>query len=200
MEFKNQEVPAGILLKIKKLKALAERGIGGEAVNAQTLLSSLCEKYGIKEEELDKEEEFWYDFEMRESVKGLFLQVYVSIYGTTEKYLKGIQFWKRGSKKIIRCKLTPSEFIELSQLWEWHRKNYLAERKRMRELFKRAYYHKFHLFPKETCEEFEEMTKDKKEDSLSMEDLWAIEGMVSACKDKTFHKQLESKDDEDDED
>lgn len=35
MELKEQSVPAGILLKIRKLQALAERGVGGEATNAK---------------------------------------------------------------------------------------------------------------------------------------------------------------------
>lgn len=36
MEFKEQSVPTGILLKIRKLQALAERGAGGEATNAKS--------------------------------------------------------------------------------------------------------------------------------------------------------------------
>lgn len=88
MEFKEQSVPTGILLKIRKLQALAERGVGGEATNAKILLSALCEKYGIDESKLDEEEKQWYEFEMRTSVQKLFLQLYVSIYGTTERYLK----------------------------------------------------------------------------------------------------------------
>jgi hypothetical protein len=36
MEFKEQSVPTGILLKIRKLQALAERGVGGEATNAKS--------------------------------------------------------------------------------------------------------------------------------------------------------------------
>lgn len=40
MEFKEQSVPTGILLKIRKLQALAERGVGGEATNAKILLSA----------------------------------------------------------------------------------------------------------------------------------------------------------------
>lgn len=139
MEFKEQSVPTGILLKIRKLQALAERGVGGEATNAKILLSALCEKYGIDESKLDEEEKQWYEFEMRTSVQKLFLQLYVSIYGTTEHYLKEVELWKRGRKKIVKCKFTRAEYIEFSQMWEWHRKNYLAERKRMRELFQIAY-------------------------------------------------------------
>lgn len=73
MEFKEQSVPTGILLKIRKLQALAERGVGGEATNAKILLSALCEKYGIDESKLDEEEKQWYEFEMRTSVQKLFL-------------------------------------------------------------------------------------------------------------------------------
>lgn len=36
MELKEQSVPAGISLKIRKLQALAERGVGGEATNAKS--------------------------------------------------------------------------------------------------------------------------------------------------------------------
>lgn len=79
MEFKEQSVPTGILLKIRKLQALAERGVGGEATNAKILLSALCEKYGIDESKLDEEEKQWYEFEMRTSVQKLFLQLYVSV-------------------------------------------------------------------------------------------------------------------------
>lgn len=200
MEFKEQSVPTGILLKIRKLQALAERGVGGEATNAKILLSALCEKYGIDESKLDEEEKQWYEFEMRTSVQKLFLQLYVSIYGTTERYLKEVELWKRGRKKIVKCKFTRAEYIEFSQLWEWHRKNYLAERKRMRELFKIAYFDKFKMYASETCDEYEAQRSKKKDDDFTFEDLMAINMMAAACKNKSFYKQIgEANDDEDDE-
>lgn len=120
MELKEQSVPAGILLKIRKLQALAERGVGGE-------------------------------------------------------------------------------YIEFSQMWEWHRKNYLAERKRMRELFQIAYYDKFKMYASETCDEYEAQRK-KKDNDLTFEDILAINMMAAACKNKSFYKQIgEANDDEDDE-
>lgn len=199
MEFKEQSVPTGILLKIRKLQALAERGVGGEATNAKILLSALCEKYGIDESKLDEEEKQWYEFEMRTSVKKLFLQLYVSVYGTTERYLKEVELWKRGRKKIVKCKFTRAEYIEFSQMWEWHRKNYLAERKRMRELFQIAYYDKFKMYASETCDEYEAQRSKKKDNDLTMEDILAINMMAAACKNKSFYKQIgEANDDEDD--
>lgn len=200
MEFKEQSVPTGILLKIRKLQALAERGVGGEATNAKILLSALCEKYGIDESKLDEEEKQWYEFEMRTSVQKLFLQLYVSVYGTTERYLKEVELWKRGCKKIVKCKFTRAEYIEFSQMWEWHRKNYLAERKRMRELFQIAYYDKFKMYASETCDEYEAKRSKKKDSDLTMEDILAINMMAAACKNKSFYKQIgEANDDEDDE-
>lgn len=199
MEFKEQSVPTGILLKIRKLQALAERGVGGEATNAKILLSALCEKYGIDESKLDEEEKQWYEFEMRTSVQKLFLQLYVSIYGTTGRYLKEVELWKRGRKKIVKCKFTRAEYIEFSQMWEWHRKNYLAERKRMRELFQIAYYDKFKMYASETCDEYEAQRSKKKDSDLTMEDILAINMMAAACKNKSFYKQIgEANDDEDD--
>lgn len=200
MEFKEQSVPTGILLKIRKLQALAERGVGGEATNAKILLSALCEKYGIDESKLDEEEKQWYEFEMRTSVQKLFLQLYVSIYGTTERYLQEVELWKRGRKKIVKCKFTRAEYIEFSQLWEWHRKNYLAERKRMRELFKIAYFDKFKkMYASETCDEYEAQRSKKKDDDFTFEDLMAINMMAAACKNISFYKQIgEVNDDEED--
>lgn len=155
-------------------------------------MSALCEKYGIDESKLDEEEKQWYEFEMRTSVQKLFLQLYVSIYGTTERYLKEVELWKRGRKKIVKCKFTRAEYIEFSQLWEWHRKNYLAERKRMRELFK--------MYASETCDEYEAQRSKKKDDDFTFEDLMAINMMAAACKNKSFYKQIgEVNDDEDDE-
>lgn len=122
MELKEQSVPAGIMLKIRKLQALAEKGVGGEATNAKTLLFALCEKYGIEESKLNEEEKQWYEFEMRTSVLKLFLQLYASIYGTTERFMKEVDIWRRGRKKIVKCMFTRAEYIEFSQLWEWHRK------------------------------------------------------------------------------
>lgn len=196
MEFKEQSVPTGILLKIRKLQALAEKGVGGESTNAKILLSALCEKYGIDESKLNEEEKQWYEFEMRPSVQALFLQLYVSIYGTTERYLKEVELWKRGCKKIVKCKFTRAEYIEFSQMWEWHRKNYLTERKRMRELFRLAYFDKFKLYPSETFDEYEAKWS-KKDNDLTMEDILAINMMAAACKNKSFYKQIgEAKDDE----
>lgn len=48
---------------LKKIRALAERGVGGEADNAEEILRRLMEKYGVSEDELNEEERRRHDFE-----------------------------------------------------------------------------------------------------------------------------------------
>lgn len=50
----SNKTPQEVLLKVKKIKALAERGIGGEKEAARKLLAALCAKYGISEEEISE--------------------------------------------------------------------------------------------------------------------------------------------------
>ena len=40
---------------LKKIRALAEHGVGGEAENAEKLLARMMKKYGISEAELDED-------------------------------------------------------------------------------------------------------------------------------------------------
>ena len=46
-----------IIEKLKKLAALKERGMGGEAVNAERLFAELCSKYGIDPEQFGEEKD-----------------------------------------------------------------------------------------------------------------------------------------------
>ena len=47
---------------LKKVRALAEHGVGGEAENAEKLLARMMKKYGISEAELDEETRVRHDF------------------------------------------------------------------------------------------------------------------------------------------
>lgn len=51
--------------KLRKLKALADRGVDGEADNAQRLLAEVAQKYGIILDELDLEAEERIRFEVK---------------------------------------------------------------------------------------------------------------------------------------
>lgn len=89
------ETPQEILLKIKKVKALAEGGVGGEKEAAQRLLKTLCAKYGVTPEELNEEQKKEYMFRVRNSVLKLFLQVYTFMFDATERYENDLHYYKK---------------------------------------------------------------------------------------------------------
>lgn len=61
--------------KLKKLLALAERGVQGEADNARKLLEKLCKEYGVSMEELLDENQlkrYYFDIGRNALYKDLF--------------------------------------------------------------------------------------------------------------------------------
>lgn len=130
-----------ILLLAKKLKELAERGIGGEKENAEKKLSSLMQKYGITpemlEENLMRERSFEigkfpnFDHQIITSVIGRNRSVYKS-----KRKIKG--------KHYLYVELTDIEFIEISEKIAF----YSAKYEQDLDLFYTAFIQRNRLFVK----------------------------------------------------
>lgn len=185
---KENLVPAAVLLKISKLQTLANRGVDGEAQNAQRVLEALCEKYGLALEDLCQEEKQVYIFPLRSSISNLFANCFSYMFDANIRYKEDFQTYQHKSKIWAELNLTPSEYIEFSQFWEWHKHNFLKERAVMRETFKRAYIEKHQLFAKDFADEVLEELNNR--DKPTPEELAAIEALMSTLKDKTYHKQI----------
>ena len=97
---------------IKKIKALADRGIGGEKENAQKLLKELMRKYNINEEEISEDLIKEFDIKMPKVYKAAELanQVLYSIVGKENGDTKGLFSWRGTKHYFIRC--TAAEFLE----------------------------------------------------------------------------------------
>lgn len=189
------QIPEGLLLKISKLQELAKRGVEGEAANAQRVLEALCEKYGIELEELDEEVKQVYKFPIRASVVFLFRQCFACMFGASTRFKEDMARYKSSStkKQWFECKLTPSEYIQFSQYWEWHGANYLHERAKMRKTFESAYIEKHRIYT-EIWDEEDRKRDQKKPD---MQEVMEILKMASMVSDNTFHKQIgEAEEDE----
>lgn len=67
---------------LKKIKALADRGVDGERESAQTLLARLMEQYGISETELEEErrETAWFPYS-QETERRLLNQIIYMVTG-----------------------------------------------------------------------------------------------------------------------
>lgn len=67
---------------LKKLQALAERGVGGERETAERKLKELNKKYGIEEEELNEDKIIDFDFKYHsEWEKKLLRQLFYKMFG-----------------------------------------------------------------------------------------------------------------------
>lgn len=169
--------------KLKKLLALAEGGVGGEADNARILLEKLCEEHGVSLDELlDTDKRDWYRFEIgvRKIFKSLFVQCYCYVTG------KHSVEYRQQNKATIAVELTAYEFTELSSMFFWHKENFKKDIDNILETLFISYCSKHNLTSQ---------TKDDSErKSLTPEEFAKIKAALAMqdCLRKTsYHKQIE---------
>lgn len=101
---------------LKKIRALAEHGVGGEAENAEKLLARMMKKYGISEEEFDEETRVRHDFTYHGGEEKKILKQVV--YKVTGGYTYELVYTASGRK--VRTQLgadcTPAEKVEIEYL------------------------------------------------------------------------------------
>lgn len=127
--------------KILKLHALAESGNTHEAMTARAMLEKWLFQYGLSLEDIleEKNEPRWYQFKARSSwEKKLLLQCYFMVKNAHE-----VSYKKRG--EAISFELTPYEFAEITNYYEWHRKQLGKELKEMQQNFVSAYIMKHNI-------------------------------------------------------
>lgn len=127
---------------LKKIRALAERGVGGEADNAEEILRRLMEKYGVSEDELDEEERRRHDFEYHgKEQEKLLRQV---VYKVTGGYAYNLVYRASGRKVKTRlgADCTAAEKVEIEFLFDFYTR--LWERER--DAFLSAFIQKHKIF------------------------------------------------------
>lgn len=174
---------------IKKLQALAERGIGGEKEGAQKKLDELIKKYNIDiEEVLGNEEEEdkidYYDLYFKGSYERQILIQVIAMVGQSEISAYRGQTWTgRRSRNNIYVKCTKAQYIEIQITFEFYRDLWYEEL----ELFSMAFINKHHLFGK--CVESKE---DSYESQYTKEQLLRMSFMAEGMQSKSMHKLLPS--------
>lgn len=122
----------------KKLKALAERGKGGEKYNAQKQLDKMMAKYGITKEMLEENITKKIMFKFKRQHRQLFIQICLSVVGS--------QRWMAGSKSkqtIVVVEVTKMDEAEIRAKYNF----YSREWKDQMEIFEMAFIQKNGLFP-----------------------------------------------------
>ena len=137
--------------KLKKIKALADNGVSGEAENAKQILNDLLLKYNITIDELISTEKETYSFEFKnKSQKELLFQIYGKV--TNKPRLSYYTY--RTVKNCIGFDLTPMQYAEINLLYgvysealESEKKILSKRHKEERNLFTAAFIRKHNIYP-----------------------------------------------------
>lgn len=168
--------------KILKLHALAESGNTHEAMNARAMLEKWLLQYGLSLDEIleEKNEPRWYEFKARSNwEKKLLFQCYCMV-----KNVNKISY--KGRAEIVSFELTPYEFAELTNYYEWHRKQLGRELKEMQKNFISAYVYKHNITST--------IGSEREPESLTPEELNRLKNvliLMRTVKDTHYQKLLE---------
>lgn len=161
-----------VLEKLKKIKALADRGIGGERENALKLYNELVEKYDIQNEDLEAEEIKQYWFSYKNSLeKTLLIQVIYSVVGNSQVWR-----YKDGRRKKIGEYCTKAEAIEIEIRYNFY-KDVLEKEL---DIFMNAFISANRIYPDKNARCYKE--PEEKDRKLTPEEKKAI--FMSQCIDR----------------
>lgn len=129
---------SNILELAKKLKALADRGIGGEKLNAERMLTELLKKHNISLEEIEEPDRRDREFDCQKKQEDVMKGCIYSVMG------KDVDIYRYRSKKtgyIVSC--TNAEYLEIDASFAFFWRHYTEELK----IFLRAFIQKNKLIP-----------------------------------------------------
>lgn len=155
-----------VLEKLGKIKALAERGVGGEKETAMRMYEELQRKYDISPDEaqaaLNKLEKRWFSYKT-ELEEQLLLQIFYKVTGEESHYVYSGQYSRR-KKRGVMC--TELEAAEIQLLFNFYRERMKEEL----EAFMLAFKQRNDLYPDETARAYKKH-KGRSEDELTEEEL-----------------------------
>ena len=170
--------------KLKKLLALAEQGVQGEAENARRLLEKLCREYGVSMDELLDENQVKYHF-FEVGRNKVYLDLFAQCYYKVAN--KDRFSYKQISRSQIAVEMTAIQYAEMVSLFAWHKANFDNDLEEMKRNILIAYCRKHHLYSDVDSSDSMELTDEEKERILK------IMFMQESLNDNQYHKLLEQK-------
>lgn len=128
-----------VLALIRKLQALADRGVGGEQVNAAQRLKELCEKYNIDLSD-DIEKPYKREYDVMIKHQPLFWAIYFHVVPCSGS----ASYWRsNGSRRRFKVEATTEQHAEITYLFDL----YAADFDKQLRNFVRAYIAKQEIEP-----------------------------------------------------
>lgn len=168
---------------LKKLQALAERGVGGEKEGAQRKLEQLMKKYGVEDVDLSEEKEEDHDFRYHNEfeqklLRQLFYKIVPDYRQHTYYYTHG-----RGSKSTYGIRCTKAQALQIQIEYE-----FLCDLwKEEVDFFMQAFIQKHRIFAPPTSRENVDTTP------MSKADIMRMCSMMEGMKNKSIQPMLETR-------
>ena len=168
--------------RMKKILALARRGVGGEKVTAEGMLAKLLAKYGMTVADLESDaglaqrREFKYSTEFD---RKLLSQIVASVLGT-----RSLTSWRRRGKRQVGFDLTALQFAEIDVRYNAYRG---ALRKELEKTTGRVYA----AFVQANNLGVSAGDDDEPAEDMDLNELHAILGLMQAMRPTPVHRQIE---------
>lgn len=160
----------------KKLKALAEQGVGGEKANAEMQLKKLMAKHNISLEELETNTKSWCLFKLKRGYRSrnLFFQIATHVLALSS-------FTYRGKQNQVEIECTPEQRIEIECKYAFYLSALFVDEK----IFYRAFVQKNKLFnPAGGTQQIGELSEKDRQEALR------VLLMTESMEKHQFSKQL----------
>lgn len=179
-----------LLRRLERVKALAERGVGGEKENAEALLNRLMAKYSISEEDIEDTAERDYFIRYHNFwERKLIVQIAYKHLGSGHCCgTVGTQSGRPHKKICVTC--APAQYIEIEADFEFYKAAWEEEL----AIFYSAFISKNDIFPPP------ELASPSDDDEIDLVRLEKVRAMMSGIDRRTRSKALPgSMEDDDDE-
>lgn len=169
---------------LKKLQALAERGVGGEKETAERKLKQLIKKYGIEEAELSEDKIMDFDFKYHSKwEQKLLRQLFYRMFGLEYREKTYVYRYGKGSKSIYGIARTQAEGLQLQVEYDFYKALWEEEL----DLFQQAFIQKHRIFDPNGGSDDTELTPEEIERILRMQQ------MMNGMQDKSLNPLIEEK-------
>lgn len=170
----------------KKLKALADKGIGGEKTNAEKMLNDLLKKHNLSIEDIEGEKISNYFFKIKKEQSDLLVQIIKRVYYDLKMFgeipAKDVKRLEMEGNYFTKC--TASQFVEIKTMFDFYDSLYKEEM----QVFFSAFLMANDLLAKPPKNE-QRSTKDLTPEEKAK---WLRQyAMASGIKSETFRKRLE---------
>lgn len=168
---------------LKKLKALADKGVGGEKLNAERMMLDIMQKHNITISDIEGEAIEWFDFKISSKTASIFWQIVGNVIADWNREYKH----SRTNKLDVSIEMTHAQYIEIEAKCNFYKKDYEKQLKENIRVFEEAYIYKNKLFMSKTKNTEDEPETDPKVDLAHLQKvLNTMEGIDKA----NYYKQI----------